>query len=171
VRIAESTNIFTKGSKPKWSKEVYKIASKEGYSFRIQDKKGKPLPKPFRAWELLPVQEDEEEEEESEEEEEVQEEPEPEPAVPERKSTRVRRAPVLLEEEPSPAKRTRRARTEYVVESILDHRRVKKKLEFLTKYKDYATPSWQALENFYIPMPTGERILNIFVKDYAKAIV
>jgi hypothetical protein len=70
VRILIDTDVFKKGSRPKFSKEIYAISGREGYSFTLEDTAGNPVMatnveggklndvRPFRAWELLPVQSD-----------------------------------------------------------------------------------------------------------------
>jgi hypothetical protein len=69
VRKLIETDVFHKRTKPKFSKEVYTIASRTGYSFTLKDMSGndvletnekgeekfRPAIRLFRAWELLPV--------------------------------------------------------------------------------------------------------------------
>jgi hypothetical protein len=71
VRVLIETNIFRKGTRPKFSQEIYTITSRQGYSFYLKDSEGKVVqaqnlngdpinkPRPFRAWELLVIDEDE----------------------------------------------------------------------------------------------------------------
>jgi hypothetical protein len=69
VRKLIETDIFSKKTKPKFSSELYTIASRDGYSFTLRDTAGRPVLETnengeetlrpavrlFRAWELLPV--------------------------------------------------------------------------------------------------------------------
>jgi hypothetical protein len=55
-----------------------------------------------------------------------------------------------------------------VVEREDGHRRVKGKLEYLTKYSGFPTPSWQPLANFYV-LVRGEKVLNPLVAAYLAA--
>jgi len=71
VRVLIETNIFRKGTRPKFSQEIYTISSRQGYSYFLKDSDGKVVqaqnldgdpinkPRPFRAWELLVVDADE----------------------------------------------------------------------------------------------------------------
>jgi hypothetical protein len=70
VRVLIDTDIFKKGSRPKFSKEIYTVTGRQGYSFTLTNAagdpvmasniKGEPLNsvRPFRAWELLKVEEE-----------------------------------------------------------------------------------------------------------------
>lgn len=70
VRVLIETNIFRKGTKSKFTQEIYTIDSRQGYSFFLKDSAGKivqaqnlngdPInkPRPFRAWEMLVVDAD-----------------------------------------------------------------------------------------------------------------
>jgi ribosomal protein L21E len=72
VRKLIEMDIFKKRSRPRFSKEIYTIASRQGNSFTLQDKDGDPVMSTnlkgeehlnpevrlFRAWELLPVEAD-----------------------------------------------------------------------------------------------------------------
>jgi hypothetical protein len=67
VRVLIDTDIFKKGSRPKFSKEIYTITGREGYSFTLSNAAGEPVMasnikgeplnrvRPFRAWELLAI--------------------------------------------------------------------------------------------------------------------
>ena len=69
VRVLIDTDIFRKGSRPKFSKEIYTITGREGYSFTLSNAEGNPVMasnmkgepinrvRPFRAWELLAIDE------------------------------------------------------------------------------------------------------------------
>ncbi len=164
VRGAVHLNLFEKKSQARWSKELYTIVRREGFSFFVEDSGGEERVKPLRAWEMLPVDE-------------VQDRPKmdveylpavaAEPAVVEPRPKRAPKVKVERQEAVLP-KRVKKERGVVVVERMDGHRRVKGKLEFLTKYSGFPTPSWQPLANFYMVV-RGEKVLNPLVAAYLAA--
>jgi hypothetical protein len=164
VRMAVHLNLFEKKSQARWSKELFTVVRREGFSFFVEDSKGEERDKPLRAWEMLPVDE-------------VQDRPkvdveylpavEVAPAVVEPRPKRAPKVKVERAEAVLP-KRVKKERGVVVVERVDQHRRVKGKLEFLTKYRGFPTPSWQPLANFYVVM-RGEKVLNPLVAAYLAA--
>ncbi len=57
VRFAVHLNLFEKKSQARWSKELFTIVRREGFSFFVEDSDGEERDKPLRAWEMLPVDE------------------------------------------------------------------------------------------------------------------
>lgn len=150
VRLAKHLNIFGKKSQAKWTKEISTITKREGYSFFVEGHA-----KPFRAWEMLPIQEPVGQRAVVEEEKHITIPTAHHPAVPlaldkGKRVARVRPEPKAVA--PKLFKPAKVAVT-YVVEAILNHRRVKGKLEVLTKYVGFETPSWQPLKNFGVDNP------------------
>ena len=182
VRIANEYNLFEKGAKPTWSQGVYTIKKREGFSFFVEDAKGRMQytkagkEKPFRGYELQLTNEKPKIAVEAEPK--VQEEV-PEPLL-SRKSSRP--AKPKVNSEPEEPKRVREARPkgltgrvltkgqqEAFVEAILDYRRTKGKLELLTKYAGFKRPSFQPLDNFYSYLSSGEKVLHPLVTAFIKA--
>jgi len=164
VRVAVHLNLFEKKSQARWSKELFTIVRREGFSFFVEDSKGEERDKPLRAWEMLPVGE-------------VQDRPKvnveylpsvaAEPAVVEPRPKRAPKVKVERAEAVLP-KRVKKERGVVVVERVEGHRRVKGKLEFLTLYSGFPVPSWQPLANFYVVV-RGEKVLNPLVAAYLAA--
>ncbi len=127
---------------------------RKGFSFFVEDSGGEERVKPLRAWEMLPVDE-------------VQDRPKVDveylPAVaaePRAVEPRPKRAPKVKVEQQEAVlpNRVKKERGVVVVERVDGHRRVKGKLEFLTKYSGFPTPSRQPLANFYVVV-RGEKVL------------
>ena len=57
VRVAIHLNQFEKKLQARWSKELFTIVRREGFSFFVEDSKGEERDKPLWAWEMLPVDE------------------------------------------------------------------------------------------------------------------
>jgi hypothetical protein len=166
VRVAIHLNLFEKKSQARWSKELFAIVRREGFSFFVEDSKGEERVKPLRAWEMLPVDE-------------VQDRPKVDveylPAVedaPAMEEPRPKRAPKVKVERAEAVlpKRVKKERDMVVVERVDGHRRVNGKLEFLTKYAGFPapSPSWQPLANFYVALGR-EKVLNPLVAAYLAA--
>ena len=166
VRIAEDYDVFKKDSEPRWSKAIYSIERKQGFSYFVVDANGKRpttkagFEKPWRAWELLPVAEVHNAPKKVDEE--TTPEPVPEPVF-EPRPARERKAKLQFEATPSVQKRPPRLaapaapplaknQIEAVPKEVLSFRRVRGKPEFFVLYSTPRNPpfnpSWQPLKNF-----------------------
>ena len=141
----------------KWSKEVHTIESREGYSFYVNGRE-----KPLRAWELLPVEEPVGDREQEVQVAEVPVFHEPVESLVSGREKRKKIIKVVKEPAPAVPKEKKEPKT-FLVEKIEGHKFTSKGVEFLVKYKDFPTPSWQPARNL-----KGNAVLAMYLSTHPR---